>query len=108
MAISSPGLGSGLDVNGIVTQLMQLERRPLNALDRQEASYQARLTTIGTLKGALSALQTPGGASASANGPACSASSSNSAAFTASALGTASPGSHSIDVDTLAQSEILV
>ena len=31
--ISSAGLGSGLDVSGIVTQLMALERRPLELLD---------------------------------------------------------------------------
>jgi len=28
MALSSPGIGSGLDVNGLVSQLMALEQRP--------------------------------------------------------------------------------
>jgi flagellar hook-associated protein 2 len=32
MAISSPGLGSNLDVNSIISQLMSLEQRPLTAL----------------------------------------------------------------------------
>jgi len=31
MAISSPGLGSNLDVNSIVSQLMALEQKPLTA-----------------------------------------------------------------------------
>jgi flagellar hook-associated protein 2 len=39
MAISAPGVGSGLDVTSIISQLMTLERRPLTLLDRQEASY---------------------------------------------------------------------
>ena len=32
MAISSPGLGSGLDVNSIVSQLVALERKPIELL----------------------------------------------------------------------------
>ena len=37
MAISSPGIGSNLDVNGIVSQLMAVEQKPLTALARKEA-----------------------------------------------------------------------
>ncbi len=55
--ISSAGIGSGLDVNGIVSQLMTLERQPLTALARSEAGLQAKLSAYGTLKGALSAVQ---------------------------------------------------
>ena len=57
MALSSPGIGSGLDVNGLVGQLMAVERRPLNALDTKEAQYQTQLTAYGSLKGALSSFQ---------------------------------------------------
>jgi hypothetical protein len=38
MALSSPGLGSNLDVNSIISQLMSLEQRPLTALSQKEAS----------------------------------------------------------------------
>ncbi|MDO9449302.1 MAG: flagellar filament capping protein FliD [Rugosibacter sp.] len=58
VGFSSPGLGSGLDVNGIVTQLMTLERRPVALLNTKEAGLQAKLTAYGSLKGALSAIQT--------------------------------------------------
>ena len=58
MAISSAGLGSNLDVNGIVTQLMALEQAPLTALTKKEAVFQAKISGLGSLKGALSALQT--------------------------------------------------
>lgn len=57
MAISSPGVGSNLDVNGIVRQLMDIERQPIQALDRKEVSFQAQLSAFGTLKGGLSSFQ---------------------------------------------------
>lgn len=56
--LSSPGVGSGLDINGLVSKLMAVEKQPLTALDKKEADYQAKLTAYGTLKGALSSFQT--------------------------------------------------
>ncbi len=57
--ISSPGIGSGLDVTSLVTQLVAAEGQPATQrLDRREAEVQARLTAYGTLKGAFSAFQT--------------------------------------------------
>ncbi|MDN5882468.1 MAG: flagellar hook protein FliD, partial [Nitrosospira sp.] len=58
MGISAPGVGSNLDVTGIVSQLMAVERRPLTLLVQREADYQAKLSAYGTLNGALSAFQT--------------------------------------------------
>lgn len=58
MAISSLGVGSGLDLSGLLTNLMQAEQQPLLALQTKEASYQSRISALGSLKGALSALQT--------------------------------------------------
>lgn len=58
MAISSLGVGSGLDLNSLLTNLMTAEQQPLLALQKKEASYQARISALGTLKGSLSALQT--------------------------------------------------
>lgn len=58
MAISSLGAGSGLDLSGILSKLMQVEQQPLFALQTKEASYQARISALGVLKGTLSSLQT--------------------------------------------------
>ncbi|HXE37958.1 MAG TPA: flagellar filament capping protein FliD [Azonexus sp.] len=58
MTISSLGAGSGLDLNGILTKLMQVEQQPLLALQTKEASQQSRISALGTLKSALSSLQT--------------------------------------------------
>lgn len=57
-SISSPGIASGLDVNGIVAKLMELERIPLTNLATKETNYNAKLTAYGSIKGALSSLQT--------------------------------------------------
>lgn len=56
--ISSPGLGSGLDIAALVEQLVAAERAQK---DRQLTKTDARLTAefsaLATLKGALSGLQ---------------------------------------------------
>ena len=57
MAISSAGIGSGLDVNSIVSQLMAVERRPLTLLQNKETKYNAQVSSYGTLSSALSSFQ---------------------------------------------------
>ena len=57
MAISSPGIGSNLDVNSIVTQLMAVESLPLNSLNNKEAANLAKVSAFGALKGALTSFQ---------------------------------------------------
>ena len=49
-SLSVGGLGSGIDVSGIVSQLMEIERQPLKALDTKEASVQARISAFGSIK----------------------------------------------------------
>lgn len=56
-SLSVSGLGSGLDVTGIVNQLMELEKRPLTALAKKEAGVQAQISAFGAIKGSLSTLQ---------------------------------------------------
>jgi flagellar hook-associated protein 2 len=59
MAITATGLGSGLDIKGLVEQLVSAERAPLaTRLASQEARANAQLTGIGRLKAALSTFQT--------------------------------------------------
>ena len=53
-SISSAGLGSGLDVQGLVDQLVTSEGQPTQErLDRKEVGIQASLSAIGTFKSAL-------------------------------------------------------
>ena len=108
MALSSPGIGSGLDVNGLVSQLMALEQRPFTLLATKEAKYQAQLSAYGSLKGALSSFQSAVAALATpAKFTAVKASVADTAVLTASAAPSASAGSYSIQVQTLAQAQKL-
>lgn len=58
MAITSSGVGSGLDISGIISQLMVVEQQPLTVLAKKETGLQAKLSALGSLKGALSQFQT--------------------------------------------------
>ena len=106
--ISSPGVGSNLDVNGIVSQLMTIERQPLTRLTKQEASAQARLSAYGMIKGTLSSFQGTMASLASASKyTSLNASSSDSAVVTASASSIATPGTYSMEVTKIAKEQKL-
>jgi len=55
-SINSPGIGSGLDVKGIVDKLVAIERRPIDLLQQQQTGIQSRLSSFGLLKNYLSNL----------------------------------------------------
>lgn len=103
-SITSAGLGSGLDIEGIISKLMRVEGQPLTALATKEAGYQAKISAFGALKGALSAVQTATKTLATGTTfTGKSASSSDSTVLTASATSTAAAGSYSISVTQLAK-----
>ena len=102
--VSAPGIGSGLDVNGIVGQLMAAERQPLAALARQEQAYTQKLSAFGQMRSALASFQTALRDLASGSKfQMLSASSSNTQVLAASAGGKATPASYQIEVSQLAQ-----
>lgn len=103
MTISSPGIGSNLDVNGIVQKLMSAEQGPLNIVTQQKTNYQTKISAYGSLKSSLSTFQTAVDSLSSASRfMAQSASSGDSSVFTATSNGKASLGDYSIEVQQLA------
>ena len=101
---SSTGIGSGLDVSSLVTQLVALERKPIVALDAKEAGLQAKLSAYGSLKGALSGFQdSVRSLNAISKFQALSAVSADNTVYTASAASTASAGGYAVEVTQLAQ-----
>ena len=48
--LSSPGVGSGLDVNSIVTQLVAIERKPIEQLQAKATAIQTQLSSFGLLQ----------------------------------------------------------
>jgi flagellar hook-associated protein 2 len=107
MAISTPGVGSGLDVNGIVSQLMALERRSLTAIASKEAKFQTQLTAYGSLKGALSAFQTSVAALASPSKFTAVKTTVGDTAVASATATDAPAGTYSLEVQTLAQAQKL-
>ena len=102
--ISAPGIGSGLDVNGIVGQLMAAERQPLNTLAKQGQAYNQKLSAFGQLRSALAGFQTAlQGLGSGSKFQALSTTSSDVKVLTASASGKATPASYQIEVQQLAQ-----
>ena len=99
-SLSSPGIGSGLDVNALVGQLMSLERRPQQALTTKAASYQAKLSAFGTLTNYLSTLQDS--AKAWKGTLKTSATSGDATIFTATSSTGAEIGNYNIEVKHLA------
>jgi flagellar hook-associated protein 2 len=107
--LSSPGIGSGLDINGLVTKLMAVESQPLTALNTKEATYQAQITAYGSLKGALSSFQTSVAALVDpAKFSAITANLGDATVASSSASAAAAPGSYSVEVQKLAQAHKLM
>lgn len=108
MGISSPGIGSNLDVNGLVSKLMAVESEPLKSYDQKESGLQAKISALGSLNGAVSSLQSSlTSLSNQATFQSVSATPTDSSVLTASATNKAVSGIYSVNVKQLAQSQTL-
>ncbi|WP_028454380.1 flagellar filament capping protein FliD [Chitinilyticum litopenaei] len=107
-SITSSGLGSGLDVNGIIKQLMELESQPLTKLQARAKEAETKISAVGSLQSALSTFQARvlGLSSVSAY-KTLKGSLGDSAIGTVSTASNAQAGSYSLAVTQLAQSHKL-
>lgn len=110
MSISSPGLGSGIDVTSLVNSLVAAEAGPKTTrLDQREAGFQSEITALATLKGALSSFQTAlSGLTDLTSFQQRTAATSNDAVFTVTADETAAVSSYGIEVVQLAEAHKLI
>lgn len=104
--ISSPGIGSGLDIKSIVSQLIALEKQPLTAMKVQAATVDAKISSFGQTKSMVSALSD---AASTLNSlttfNAVATTSSNTAVATATSIGGTAVNSFSVKVDSLAKAQ---
>jgi flagellar hook-associated protein 2 len=105
MAITSPGLASGLDIQGIVSKLVALERRPLVPLQQAAASFQSKLSVFGTVKSMVSALGDAANKLTGANAWNGVRATTTSDAVGVSARAGTSPTSMAIEVQNLARAQ---
>lgn len=107
-SISAAGAGSGLDINSIVSQLMAVERLPLQALDKKTADYQARLSALGKVKSSIANFQTAMGRLGSTDSfKVYAGTSSDDKVIKASASSSAAPGSYALQVVRIAENHKL-
>lgn len=106
--ISSLGVGSGLDLEGLVTKLMAAERQPVTLLQSKESKLNVQVSAYGQIKSSLSSFQDASNAlTDTAKYTATAATSSNSAVVSASSTSTAAAGSYSVKVLGLTQGQRL-
>src|SRR3954470_4980103 len=106
--LASPGVGSGLDVNTIVTKLMAVESQPLNTLATKEAGYQAKVSGYGSVKSALSTFQSAlQGLTKPESFHTLSAGASDPTLLSATAAAGAVPGTYSLEILQLATAQKL-
>ncbi|HHF7343974.1 TPA: flagellar filament capping protein FliD [Legionella feeleii] len=107
--LTSSGVGSGLDVKGIVDALVQADITPTkNRLDKQEASITTQLSALGQIKSALSNLQTSMIKLSNINQfYALKSSVSDTSILSASVNNDASAGQYQIEVQTIATKQNL-
>ena len=104
--ISSPGLGSNLDVKSIVSQLVALEKKPLDNLKLQAATVQTKISAFGQIKSLVSTLSDTLGKLTSVTGwNTVNATSSNSSAVSVSAIGGTLPTTFNVEVSVLAKAK---
>lgn len=107
--ISSAGIGSGLDIESLVSKLVAAERTPITQLTSRTDSLKTELSTYGKVQSALSTLRD---AASKLTTPAAwggtLASSSDTTAVSVTAGTGAAIGSASVQVDKLAQGQTLV
>ncbi|RMG32856.1 MAG: flagellar cap protein [Gammaproteobacteria bacterium] len=104
MAITAAGVGSGLDIETIVYQLMTIERQPLDQLRQKEKEAEAEISAYGSLKSVLSTFQDAMANLSNADKfRVFTTTSSDEGVVTATTDSAAAAGTYNIDVTRLAQ-----
>lgn len=109
MAISSVGIGSGLDVESLVTQMIALEKQPIKTLEAKAEVIQSKISTYGQIKSLTDDLNAAvRDLTLDRTWNTVKINSSNSSAVSASMTGSAAAGSYNISVQKLAQAQTSV
>jgi flagellar hook-associated protein 2 len=106
-SISSPGIGSGLDVSSIITSLMALERKPLDQLETAESKIQSQISEVGRIKSALSKFRDLAAKLASTDFWRTSTGTASNSAVGITTSSSASPAQYSVNVTSLAAAQAI-
>jgi len=108
-SITSAGIGSGLDINGLVTQLIEAEAEaPTARLNNRQTDLELRLSAYGQLNSGLSSLSSSLSSLRSfSTFRSNSTTSSDTDVFTVSSSGSISKANYDINVTSLAENHKL-
>lgn len=102
--ITSLGAGSGLDLEGIVRSLMQVERQSIRNVESKQADVRSEISAFGQVSSALSKLQTAAKGLSEASGFAAYKGARSDESVLSASFGTdAQAGDYRIEVSQLAQ-----
>lgn len=102
-SITSAGVGSGIDIEGLLTQLMDAERVPVNSLESKKSALSVQISAFGQLKSQMSSMKDMATILGdSAKFGKFVASSSDEEIFTATTTSGTIPEEHEINVISLA------
>jgi flagellar hook-associated protein 2 len=108
-SISSLGIGSGLDVNGIIASLLAVEKVPLTKLQTDATTIQTKLSAFGQIQSFVSSFRdATAQLQTASNFLQTSAASSDASTVTATSTTDAVPGSYSVSVSSLASTQSTV
>jgi flagellar hook-associated protein 2 len=107
-AISSAGIGSGLDVKSIISQLMAIEQQPKDKLVADAAKIQTQISEVGKVTSALSTLRDVSSKLSSNAFWNQTTARSSSSEITVTSGSTSLPASYSVEVQQLASSQSLM
>jgi flagellar hook-associated protein 2 len=108
-SVSSLGVGTGVDLNSILTKLVAVESIPLNQLTTKQNSYRSQLSAFGRIQSAVEKLATASKTIATESSfKGYQATVRDTDYATATATSYAAPGSFSLRVNQLAQANKLL
>lgn len=108
MAISSAGIGSGIDVQSLISQLMSVERKPIEQLKTAASSIQTQVSSYGKVQSLMSTLRDSAAAlSKSSLWTQGTATVSDTTVLTATSSGSVSPGEYDVKVGQMARAHSL-
>ncbi len=108
-AITSLGIGSGVDINSIVSQLVAVESRPLTQMRQEASALQTQVSSYGQLSSLFGALQSAANKlTGSSLWTQSAATSSDDTAVAVVGGSSAAPGSYAVSVQKLATNQTVV
>lgn len=108
MAVSSIGIGSGLDVSSIISKMVALEKQPLDGLQTKAQTIQTQISTYGQIKSLTSTLADAAAKLTRDSGWNSLSIKSSNSAVSMTVSGLASTATYDISVQQLARSQTSV